>query len=180
MPRYGAWAQYVEMATRVSLKTGVARELLLATAAIESAFKPDAYREEKRIKDASRGLMQTLLRTARSVGFTGEPDELFDPEISMLVGGKVLRENLLRCDFDMPAAVSMYNGGYRPKLGMGRRATNTIRLCLAWSQTAPDTCLRWHVVKPGDFGNQPYVDKVLRAWRYFTAALSGGPDVETD
>ena len=57
--------------------------LLKAIAAKESSFNPKAYKSEPKIKDASRGLMQVLYRTATGLGFKGKADDLFDPKTSI-------------------------------------------------------------------------------------------------
>lgn len=59
---------------------------ILAIIEIESAFKPAAYRDEPQISDASRGLMQILLSSARDRGFSGAADDLFDPATNIRFG----------------------------------------------------------------------------------------------
>jgi soluble lytic murein transglycosylase-like protein len=59
---------------------------VLAIVAIESAFDPAAHRDEPHIGDASRGLMQVLLSTARDRGFVGDPAWLYDPVVSVQIG----------------------------------------------------------------------------------------------
>ena len=69
--------------------------MLTAMAEIESAYKPNAYRYESHINDASYGLMQTLYSTAKwlhdEMGYRAytltNPDQLFDPAVSMYFGG---------------------------------------------------------------------------------------------
>lgn len=138
----------------------VSRPLVKAIIAVESAFNPKAYRVEVKISDASRGLMQILLRTARGVGFTGDPAELFDPKTNITYGVKFL-SNLVRSkNGDMLAAISAYNNGN------GKRAKVTTPVCLARDQKT-GKCVRTFIAKPGEFFNQPYVDKVLRTLKYF-------------
>lgn len=59
---------------------------VLAVIEIESARDPQAFRAEPQINDASRGLLQVLLSTARDRGYGGPPDGLFDPLTSIRVG----------------------------------------------------------------------------------------------
>lgn len=68
-----------------------------ATIGKESSFDPRAYRAEPQIQDASRGLMQVLLSTARGLGFLGDPGNddsrtggLYSPEVSIHLGTKLL------------------------------------------------------------------------------------------
>ena len=56
----------------------------------ESRGKPKAYRYEPKLGEASYGLMQTLESTARSVGFTGQAENLYDPSTSINYGTKYL------------------------------------------------------------------------------------------
>jgi len=64
---------------------------VLAVIEIESNFDARAYRAEPRLNDASRGLMQVLLSTARDRGFDGPPEGLFDPETNIRAGMAQLR-----------------------------------------------------------------------------------------
>lgn len=59
---------------------------ILAIIEIESSFRPAAIRAEDHIGDASRGLMQILLSSARDRGFGGDPGELFDPSTNIHLG----------------------------------------------------------------------------------------------
>lgn len=96
-------------------------EMLVAMASIESNFNPMAMRFEPHIGDASIGLMQTLLSTARwlatDMNYTayGVPSlsDLMKPEISMYFGGAYV--NWLRTwkgiTHDEQWIVMSYNGG---------------------------------------------------------------------
>jgi len=82
-----------------------------AVIATESNFDRMAFRAEPRINDASRGLMQLLLKTARSLGFADDPDYLFDPDVNIDLGTKLLAELLGRCGNDFAKVYSAYNSG---------------------------------------------------------------------
>lgn len=86
--------------------------LIKAVIAQESAFKPEAYRAEPQINDASRGLMQVLERTARALGFDQHTDLLFSPEISIDLGTKLLAQNLRQANGNWDVAISAYNAGF--------------------------------------------------------------------
>lgn len=134
--------------------------IVKAMIGVESGFKPNAVRQEVKIQDASRGLMQILLKTARGVGFTGNPLELFIPATNIEYGVKFL-SNLIRAkNNDVLAAISAYNNGN------GKRAKVLTPVCLARDQVT-GKCVRTYIAKPGDFFNQPYVDKVLKLVPYF-------------
>lgn len=147
----------------VSTAPGIDRALVQAMIATESGFKPSAYREEPSINDASRGLMQILLKTARGVGFTGAADQLYDPAINIRYGVKHLA-GLVKAKSDVWAAVSAYNNGN------GKRATSTVTVCDA--RDAAGRCVRSHVAKAGEFFNQPYVDKVKGFYSYFSGGVA--------
>ena len=113
--------------------------------AMESSFNPKAYRYEKHIKDASRGLMQILLRTAKAVGFKQEKEALFKPHTNIFYGVKHLK-NLHRRYKDWPKAIVSYN--------MGSPVT-------AAKQTAYQAKLYGKAKPFWTFANEPYLIKVL-------------------
>ncbi len=123
--------------------------MVKAVIAVESGFNPKAYREEKKISDASRGLMQLLLQTARALGFGGTAEDLFSPGANIWYGTKLLSQNIGRTG-SWPAALSAYNGGFRPHLGFGEVVKRPGVRCMG------------RVVPVGEFCNQSYVDKVLK------------------
>ena len=61
------------------------------------------------------GLMGVLYTTAQQMGFTGEPDDLFDPDTNIYYGTKYLRWQLDRYIEDVKKALSAYEAGtYTP------------------------------------------------------------------
>lgn len=149
---------------------GVDPALVSAVIGQESGFNPQAYRAEPAIGDASRGLMQVLQRTAQALGYTGTPDGLFDPATSIDLGTHLLADNLARSGGNVAAAVSAYNGGWRPWLGFGAPAPTNMTV-------------GGRAVQAGEYANQPYVDAVLRNLDYFHTALAApgepsGPVIE--
>lgn len=152
------WSRENEFNVQVraaSQTTGVATALLKAVIAAESAFNPRALRTEAPRPslpptldfplggDASIGLMQLLVRTARGLGFNGSIEELYDPFINTRLGARLLRQNLDRTGGNIPSALSAYNGGWRPSLGFGTPLPN------------------------GQYGNQAYVTRILGYYDYF-------------
>lgn len=77
----------------------------------ESSWRPEAYRAEPQISDASYGLMQLLGRTARSLGFDGDPKLLYNPEINIDLGTKLLGQLRARYGDDFRRIYSAYNSG---------------------------------------------------------------------
>jgi hypothetical protein len=151
---------------------GVPASLVKALIAHESQFQPQAARFEgfdpstTADDDSSRGLMQLLYKTARDeLGYKGSPDGLFDPAVNIPLGIRYLALQRQRANGGWEEALSAYNGGYRPTLGFGRRATEVLRVCLR--RDAQGNCLQRRNVPVGEFSNQPYVDAVMRYWAHF-------------
>jgi soluble lytic murein transglycosylase-like protein len=102
---------YDDLFYRASEQYGVSFSWLKAIAGAESDWNPRAYRAEPHINDASRGLMQLLLKTARSLGYTGEPDGLYDPATNIDLGAKLISENVSRFGDSFERVYSAYNSG---------------------------------------------------------------------
>lgn len=77
----------------------------------ESSGNPNAYRAEPRINDASYGLMQLLFGTAKKLGYTGEPNGLFDPDTNIRLGAKLLADLRSRYGENAERVYSAYNSG---------------------------------------------------------------------
>lgn len=86
--------------------------LLKGLIARESAWNPGAFRHEPAINDASYGLMQVLLSTAKqALGNQNlTPSDLFIPDINIAAGAAYLKGQLTRYG-DARRAVSAYNCG---------------------------------------------------------------------
>lgn len=152
----------------IAAQQHVPAALVKAVIAHESRFVPTAIRGEPQLKDASRGLMQLLFATAQGLGFNGEADALFEPGVNIPLGIRYLAQQLARAGGDWAGAVSAYNGGYRPELGFGRRATKVVTVCLARDQVT-GKCIRTRTVPIGEFANQDYVNDVFRYWDHYKA-----------
>jgi len=121
---------------------GVPVAVIKGVIGAESGFDPAAYRAEPQINDASTGLMQLLMSTARGQGFTGTSLGLYDPRTNINLGTKLL-SSLSRQLGDWGAVFSAYNGGVRPQYGLGARLPS------------------------GLFQNQDYVNRVASLVGYF-------------
>lgn len=148
-----SWRTYLPSVYIAASRYGVDPAIVLAVIGTESSFNPKAFKQEP--NDASYGLMQVLFGTAKGLGYTGTTAGLFDPVTSIDLGTKLLGQNLRARGGDVDAAVSQYNGGYRPTYGFGKRFPN------------------------GTFGNQAHVDRFNR-WlgevrQALTAVPSGPP-----
>jgi soluble lytic murein transglycosylase-like protein len=60
---------------------------------------------------ASYGLMQVMFVVALELGFTGDPEELFQPRVGLKYGCLKLRALLLWSRGNVDAALAAYNGG---------------------------------------------------------------------
>jgi soluble lytic murein transglycosylase-like protein len=66
-------------------------QVIYATIMTESEGDKYAFRYEPFIKDASLCMGQILISTARSLGFTGHPQEMYEPEVCIDLVGKYHR-----------------------------------------------------------------------------------------
>jgi len=73
---------------RTAKKYDLSPNLIRATILVESGGNSNAYRFEKRLNDASYGLGQILSGTARGLGFKGNLQDLYDPDVSIDLIGK--------------------------------------------------------------------------------------------
>ncbi len=112
---------------------------------IESSWNPSAYRAEPQINDASYGLMQVLLGTARRVANNANitTAQLLQPALNVMIGAKYLRD-LLNEHGSLPEALAAYNAG-KPYRVQG---------------------------DPTKYTNQAYVDKALKAIASYRAGLT--------
>lgn len=85
---------YRNMIRATALKYDLDPQIIYATIMTESEGNPFSYRYESHLNDASLGLGQILISTARSLGFSGHPYELYKPEISIDLIGKYHRNML--------------------------------------------------------------------------------------
>jgi soluble lytic murein transglycosylase-like protein len=185
----GRWAREQDFdalvqASSASFGGRVAPEFIKAIIAAESAFRPESLRGEPQIGDASIGLMQLRLATARALGYPGAVGDpgalsgLYEPGTNIFLGTKLLDQLLTQTSGDLDAAASAYNGGYRPDLGFGAlRTVDTPAVCLVWKSTAPtagrtlaNDCQVIGSTTPGTFSNQRYVDRVKDYRDYFFVA----------
>lgn len=146
--------------------------VIKAVIAQESGFREGARRGEAHIGDASIGLMQLLMRTAKGLGYGGSVENLYVPGINVYYGTKLLSENYQRSG-NWEDAISAYNGGFRPNIGFGRKATRVIRgICLERNKAGD--CVKRATVAIGEYSNQDYVDRVRQHMAYFAHDRAAG------
>lgn len=137
-------AQLLALADAVASQEGVPAELLKGLVQVESNWEPRAYRYEPHINDASYGLTQTLMGTARSMGYAGPAEGLYQPAESLRWGARYLRKMLDTFGGNWAMALAGYNAGP----GGARKAIRA-----ANGSTAPEAV-------------DPYLPGVTRAyWR---------------
>lgn len=84
----------------------IPEELLHRVIQRESGYNPAAR------NGPYYGLMQILPETASTMGFSGQPSDLLDPETNLLYAGAYLRGAWIVSDGDMDEAVQWYASGY--------------------------------------------------------------------
>lgn len=104
--------KYAPMIADEARKTTVPPSWAIAIARRESAFKPEALvisaSDGKR--GGAYGLMQMTLKTARSLGFHGDPEELLSPTLNIYYGVALLAE-LHASDERLLDVAARYNSG---------------------------------------------------------------------
>lgn len=132
-----------------ALRHSVDPALIKATIKIESNFNPMAFRHEAHIQDASWGLMQVLLKTAREVSNNPKlsATDLVKPSVNIDIGTRYIAKQLRRYKGNIKDAMAAYNAG-----SARRRAD-------------------------GSYINQGYVNKVYRWYTVYSnkGALIGLP-----
>lgn len=102
---------YQSIVTEYAEQYSLDENLIRAVIWKESSGHPNAKRWEGEEYGYSRGLMGVLYTTAQQMGFTGEPDDLFDPDTNIHYGTAYLRWQLDRYGEDVEKALSAYNAG---------------------------------------------------------------------
>ncbi len=96
---------------KASLKYGIPKEILTAIVSVESGFNPRAYNKNKDGTE-DRGLMQVNyqhnLALMKEYGIT-DPEKLYDPEINIEIGARILYENYKKFG-NWVMAIKAYNG----------------------------------------------------------------------
>ena len=152
---------YNDIYEKVSKELNLPIYLLKSFSAIESGFNPYAYRYEPHRKDASYGINQILTSTARTMGFKGKPDDLYDVYTNLYWSGKYIK-GLLEYYKDLDKVFASYN------MGFPRPASKTTEIIKKiYGEPKPD----WK------YANQPYVDRGLAYYCYFYYLHKG--DVNT-
>ena len=88
---------------------GLDGALIYGQCSQESRFKPNAFLMDS--NGGSYGLMQMSYPTAQSLGYTGDPDGLYDPATNVDLGCHFMANLLAKYGGDESKALSAYNSG---------------------------------------------------------------------
>ena len=103
---------FVKEITATSRKYELDPQIIYATIMTESEGDQYAFRYEPKLKDASLCLGQILVSTARQLGFSGNPKELYKPSVCIDLIGKYHRMMLDRYGTLTPVQLAIaYNAG---------------------------------------------------------------------
>lgn len=86
--------KYSDLIAKTANQYNLDPQVIYATIMTESEGDEGAFRYEPRIKDASLCMGQILISTARGLGFTGDPKEMYKPEVCLDLVGKYHRRML--------------------------------------------------------------------------------------
>lgn len=149
--------------SKASAAYGVPKALIKATVKVESDFNPSAFRQEPHLKDASWGLMQILLSTARWI--SKNPDltasALMQPEFNVYVGTMYLKY-LMGKYGNIQDVMAAYNAGSPRRKADGSYA----------NQAYVDKSYRWYTIyKSTEVVTQPAIGLPLLAVGAIAAVL---------
>lgn len=88
------WDKYGKFIKESAKKYELDPRLIFATIMTETDGDPNAYRYEPHLGDASYGLGQLLYTTAQALGFSGKPEELYDPATNIDLIGRYYKRTL--------------------------------------------------------------------------------------
>lgn len=100
---------YNSLIVDASAKWSVPSAWIQAVIAQESSGNPSAYNGND--PSGAYGLMQILYSTAVSLGYSGDPSGLFDPETNIDLGTNLLAQLAQSYGSDFAAVYSAYNSG---------------------------------------------------------------------
>jgi len=86
--------KYRSIIQKVASQYNVDPQVIYATIMTESEGNEYAYRFEPQIMDASLCMGQILISTARSLGFEGDPQQMYQPDVCIDLIGKYHRRML--------------------------------------------------------------------------------------
>lgn len=104
--------KYHNLIAKTSLKYDLDPQLIYATIMTESEGNEMAYRYEPHLGEASLCMGQILISTARGLGFSGNPQNIYKPDICIDLIGKYYRNYLNQYEYLTPQQLARaYNSG---------------------------------------------------------------------
>jgi soluble lytic murein transglycosylase-like protein len=148
---------YLPLVTSVADKYQIPAALVLAHIKEESKFNPNAYRAEPTLGDASIGIGQILLGTAKRFDPSVTESKLYDPSYNADMMGQIISVALSKYRNNMQDEMAAYNAGTPMKNDRGQ-----------------------YINTKGDTKVQGYVDRVTRYFNTYNDWLaSNAPAVQT-
>lgn len=111
--------QYLPIVEKAAAKYSIPVALLLAHIKQESGFDPNARLDEPALKDASWGITQILLSTAKGLDPNATVEKLLDPVYNIDLAAKLISQNMARYPSDLKSAIAAYNAGTARKNDQG-------------------------------------------------------------
>ena len=112
--------QYANEIAAAANKYNVPAALIMGHIKQESGFNPSAVRQEPAINDASYGMMQLLLGTAKTLDPGATVDKLYNAGYNIDLGTKYIAQNLKRYNNNITDAIAAYNAGSAYKTQDGK------------------------------------------------------------
>jgi soluble lytic murein transglycosylase-like protein len=106
-PMSASQSPYADIIQHASNEFNVPPDWIAAVISTESAWNPEAYAPG----EDSYGLMQVRYVTAKGLGFSGDANELFDPDLNIHLGTKLLGQLRQHYGDDLQRVYSAYNSG---------------------------------------------------------------------
>lgn len=128
--------EYSALINKWASTYGVPVSWVKAVIMTESSGNPDAYRAEPAIGDASYGLMQLLYRTAKGLGYTGDPSGLYDPDTNIQLGTKLIGQIRQNVGDDYVRMYSAYNSGNPDKYLTSSTVQQHVNNAVKWLEEA--------------------------------------------
>ena len=142
---------YLPIIQSMGAQYNVDPALILAHIKQESGFNPTAYRAEPEINDASYGIMQILLSTAKTIDSSSTVQKLYDSTFNISVGTRYIAGNMARYPNDIESTIAAYNAGS------------------AYINANVD-----YTNSKGDTSVQDYVDNVMKNYAMYTSWINNG------
>jgi len=106
--RYFEFTKILNGLYDIAQKYQISPYTILSLCAIESDFNSKAVSSK-----GAYGLLQITYEVWKNEFKLTRPEQLFDIDLNIQIGGKILKDYLDECDGDVNKALFMYNNGYK-------------------------------------------------------------------